>query len=530
MRYLPLVLLLLLGLSHSAQAAPVSYAIIVGNNAPPERGATEEYLQPLHYADDDAIRYYQLFSKIGNARLFSVLDTNTQRRYPQLAALSAPPSLDNLLQAVADYASSMSADRARGDQPIFYFIFSGHGAQDKEGGSFLALEGASLTQDILYDEILARLPSTYSHVIVDACHAGGVVGIRGGFFADEVEGRTKTLSAKESQAILSTRRLARFPQVGVILASSLGQEAHEWSEVESGVFTHELLSGLLGPADVNRDEKIEYTEIQAFVAAANRNIKDPRAVPQIVVRAPKSNQNVALMSLAAVRSQRVLKGEFGKLGHFFLELENGQRYLDAHLSIDAKVSVIVLDSQRVFLRTDTQEAQLPPRKEVFLSDLKWSARRVAAKGSIDAAYRSALFSSPFGATYYQGYVDSIGAIGVSFPLTIAKARAQSLSETSVQKNFAIGLSAVAGLATLTAATTTVVAHNARSDYMDTDLQKPAHEARLRYERYRTVAIAASASALLAGAASWLLWPEAETTLSPSASGAGDYSLFLNVSW
>ena len=56
----------------------------------------------------------------------------------------------------------------------------------------------------------------------------------------------------------------------MILATTLGQQAHEWSAIESGVFTHELLSGLLGAADVNADQRIEYTELQAFIAAANR--------------------------------------------------------------------------------------------------------------------------------------------------------------------------------------------------------------------------------------------------------------------
>ena len=46
------------------------------------------------------------------------------------------------------------------------------------------------------------------------------------------------------------------------------------------MFTHELLSGMLGAADVNGDLVVEYTEVQAFVAAANRDIKDPRAIPR----------------------------------------------------------------------------------------------------------------------------------------------------------------------------------------------------------------------------------------------------------
>jgi len=35
-----------------------------------------------------------------------------------------------------------------------------------------------------------------------------------------------------------------WPTVGVVIATTAGQEAHEWSQLESGVFTHEVISGL----------------------------------------------------------------------------------------------------------------------------------------------------------------------------------------------------------------------------------------------------------------------------------------------
>src|SRR5690606_11272546 len=151
---------------------------------------------------------------------------------------SQPPTPANLRRAVADLRARMAADRASGDEPVFYLAFSGHGARSGDGEAYLALVGGALTQDVLYDEILASLPSRYSHVIVDACHAGGVVGVRGGFFDREVEAETTPVVAADVMGLARSERLARFPQVGVLVATTSGQEAHEWSEIESGVFTH----------------------------------------------------------------------------------------------------------------------------------------------------------------------------------------------------------------------------------------------------------------------------------------------------
>jgi hypothetical protein len=512
-----------------AGAATVTYAIVIGNNDPPTEGAAEQ-LRPLRYADDDAVRYHQLFSAIGKARLLAVLDRETQRRYPGLAATAEPATLENLRRIVRSYGADMAADRRRGDQPVFYFVFSGHGARDRSGAAFLALVDGALTQDVLYDEVIARLPSVYSHLLIDACHAGGVVGVRGDLFAREVEGHTTSVGPDDLLPLLETRRLARFPHVGVILATTLGQEAHEWSEIESGIFTHELISGLLGPADVNQDGVIEYTEVQAYIAAANRGIKDPRAIPQVIAIPPRANQNVALLNLSAFASARVLEGELGRLGHFHVELENGQRYLDAHLARGAPATVILPGDGAAFLRTRTHEARIPPRKLVALGDLQLAARSTRSRGALDRTYRSALFSSEYGRSYYQGYVDSIGAVGVRFPADAVELGGEGPGPPRGNRPLAVGALSLAGGAAVVSGTTAVLAVRAKQDFDATNLQRPAHEAKERYERHRLISIATGVTALAAGAASWWLWPRARAAVIPAASGRGDYALTLEVPW
>jgi len=507
-----------------AAGARVSYAIVIGNNAPPPNG-TSETLQPLRYADDDAIRYYQLFSRFAQTHLLVVADPATQKRYPEIATIGMLPTLANLQRVVADLAIQMQRDRARGDRPILYFAFSGHGARDDHGGAFLALLDAPLTQDVLYD-LIGNLPTEFTHLIVDACNAGGVVGVRGGsgFFAAEANAQTAPTTAAEVTPILEATPLARHPNIGVILATTLGQESHEWSAIESGVFTHELLSGLTGAADVNGDLVIEYTEVQAFVASANRDIKDPRAIPQIIARPPAANLREPLVALRSLSGTHLVRGDAGKLGHFFIELDNGQRYLDAHPDGGATIAIAVPDAVPAYLRTADGEVSLPVRGAIALASLVLGPRAVGSRGSIDDWYQRALFASGFGRAYYQGFVDSTGALGVTFADDRDEARGHARG-----RGPSLVLAGVAGVAAVTAVTAGVLAYSARSDFNATTLQKPAEDAKQRYSRDLPISIAAGAVAVTAGVAAYLLWPRAPVRVTPTAE-AGAYGLGMELSW
>jgi hypothetical protein len=503
----------------------VHYAIVIGNNAPPAGGTTER-LEPLRYADDDAVRYYQLFSRLGEAHLLAVLDATTQRRYVGLAARALPPTAQNLRDLVANLASRMAADRQRGDRPVLYFAFSGHGARDANGDAFLALQDASLTQRALYEDVLGKLPAVFVHVMVDACNAGGVVGVRGGgFFGSEQQAATTRATDADLRPILEATPLGRYPHIGVILATTLGQEAHEWSAIEGGVFTHELLSGLSGAADVNGDRIVEYSEVQAFVASANRDIKDPRAIPQVIAQPPAANRSAVLVAINAMTNVRFVTGDASKLGRFYIELDNGERYLDAHLATTT-ATIAVPAEFTAYLRAGDREATLPARTNVKLGELRLTARAVASRGSIDAEYRDALFASDYGRSYYQGFVDSVGALGVQFADVTARRDATARSQS---KKPALVSAAVAGIAGTTAIVTTALALSAKHDYETTNLQRPAEDARARYDRYLPIAIGSGAVAVAAGALSIYLWPRGTTRLAPASSG-DTYSLGVEMKW
>jgi hypothetical protein len=483
-----------------ALARQVPYAIVIGNNAPP----AGEALTPLRYSDDDAVRFAQLFSQMGaEVRLLSVLDADTQRRYPGTAGRTRPPTLANLSQAVSELAERMTRDRARHDDPVLYFVFSGHGVWNERGPPMLSMLDGGLTQAFLYEQILAQLPATYAHLIVDACHAGAVVGVRGGeTFRQELDARVEPLPAADARALLDGASLRRFPQVGVLIATSPDQEAHEWSRFESGVFSHELLSGLLGGADANGDEQIEYSEAQAFVAAANRQVGDPRAVPRVIAVPPRSNLNVSLVSLRALRGATVLHGELSGLGAFHVELDDGQRLLDAHFAPDSLASIAIPAGAHVFVVRAETEAELIARGgDLDVRLLRFRRRREQPRGSVDADYRAGLFAAPYGAAYYRGFVDSSGGSAVRFDPSVRVEHHDALRlRTPAYALLGLGAAATAG-----SIAAGVLMLQARREFDGTGQQVAAHAAEDRYDRALGASIATGVVAVGTGVAGLVLW-------------------------
>src|SRR6185436_12954850 len=98
-----------------------------------------------------AVRYYELLSQFSRTTLLSTLDDATQKRHAKIASLARVPSLETLRQVFASLGNDMRLDREAGNEPVLYFVFSGHGALAEGGDAFLALSDGRLTQRILFE-------------------------------------------------------------------------------------------------------------------------------------------------------------------------------------------------------------------------------------------------------------------------------------------------------------------------------------------------------------------------------------------
>ena len=99
-------------------------------------------------------------------------------------------------------ALQIARDQARGAEPVVFLTYSGHGGLSEQGEYFLSLTDGPLTRSVLYDEVLEPLKGAEVHLLIDSCHAGGVVGARGAF-DHELDATSVPLPQADKDAWLS---------------------------------------------------------------------------------------------------------------------------------------------------------------------------------------------------------------------------------------------------------------------------------------------------------------------------------------
>jgi hypothetical protein len=386
-----------------AGAEERKYSLVIGYNGAAAVGEEDASASsPLRYADDDALAFYE-FQREGGGRsiLLASPDADTRRRYPDAADAARAPTLEELERGMATLREEMLEDLRAGRQTVFFFFYSGHGVRGREGKGALTLRDGEIDQHMLFDRVLSQAPAEVIHLLVDACHAEAVVRARDG---DE---HTVTLTPADIAASLSQTTLNQYPRVGLVIASSSDGTAHEWDLYQSGVFTHEVISGLRGAADVNGDGRIEYSEIEAFLSAANREVPDPRARLRAIVKAPVVAPRAALADLSSNRASGRLTGITAAADAFYIEDTRGNRLADGRTELGFSMSLALPADQRLFLRRGRDEAELvlKPGTDVSFTELTFRARPIRARGAVENALRAGLFLTGFGPAYYRGYVD-----------------------------------------------------------------------------------------------------------------------------
>ena len=386
-----------------AAPSPV-YALIIANNQ-----SNDPKLAALQFADDDGARYFTALQPLAQqVTLLSVLDEETQRRFPGLAAQTRPPTRRELGDALARLNASMKADREEGKRPVFFFIFTGHGQRGEAGEGSIALLGEQFTRSELFSQVLQPIQASTTHLIIDACDSYFFVNQRG------------SLPVAASQAVavaqfLEERSLDKFPDVGVVLSTSSEQESHEWAAINAGVFSHEVISALLGAADVNSDGKVEYSELRAFVAAANQQVDDPRGKVHMFARPPARDRSAPLSDLTAPSTHAYLLLPSGISGRHWVEDSHGVRLADFNKEADRPLVLALPPRGTFFLRTAAKEARLESREGTLIDagQFAWNPTGIAARGgSLDESFREHLFERAYGPRFYGGFVSSSGEVPV----------------------------------------------------------------------------------------------------------------------
>lgn len=361
--------------SHAPQVAvPTVVALVVGNNA----GDAE--LPTLSYADDDAVRMAGLLRATGaTVELLTRADLDTARQLdtevnglPTMAALS---SSVRRLAAVVERATTATA------ATTLIVYFAGHGDAEQGTGSLL-LEDGRVGYDALR-AVIDEVKASTTHVLLDACNAFFVVHARG------ASGRSWATPSTAGAALSST-----VSDVGVFVSTSAEAQVFEWSQLQGGIFSHVLRSGLRGAADADVDGEITYAELEAFVRLASEGIVNAAYVPQLFARAPQHTSTV--LDVRAVPRRPLPVEHRGRLS---VRDAQGTVLLDVHPEPGFQPSVVLPAGPLLLEGVDVEGVHW----EQLLDDE--SPASVAPGGTArgPATVLQRLFAQPYGPTSLRDF-------------------------------------------------------------------------------------------------------------------------------
>lgn len=379
-----------------AAATTESFVVVIGSSRSDVRGTA-----PLRFADDDAARYYELFSQVSDrVLLLAVLDDETQRRHPDLATTARVPSVANVGAALDAVRGDIKASRARGNTTALYFVYAGHGHLGENREGYLALHDGRFTRADLFAKVMSGTGADTTHVILDACDSYFMVAKRG-------EGG----NAAAIRQLLDAESLDRHPSVGVLVATTTTAEVHEWSAFSAGVFSHEVRSAMVGGGDVDGDRRVTYAEVGAFVAAANARVTDPRGKISVYAVPPRGNHGAALIDWRdASTAASVLDVQLAKPERFHVEDDRGVRVADLFPSASQRFSLVLPRGRTYYARGEGWETRIGATGDaaarIELASLTRTRPEMAGRGSITSSFERGLFAVPFGEGFFEGYVES----------------------------------------------------------------------------------------------------------------------------
>jgi hypothetical protein len=378
-------------------------AIIIGINEP-----FEDSQVVLRYADDDAARFYEILEpQTDDLQLLSVLDRESQDLYPHAAAIAKPPTKKELDDALARAFREGKEAKARGDRAELYFIYTGHGRLHGGEGQ-VKLQDGSLSRTQLTDLLLSTESHDRIHVIVDACNAYYLVAARG------EDGRVTHALDDDFENFVEQHALDKYPRVGVVLSTSGEGATHEWSRYRGGVFSHEVRSALTGAADSNQDGRVDYEELEAFLAAANLSVPVPKGKPQVFVRPPKIEHGAPLVTLMQDLPALALSDDVS--GHYYVEDDRGLRYAELNKAGGHSVKLHLIPRSRYFLmRSDGAEVATfdEPRGTIAIAvALEVKPAPSAERGGEEPP---GAFAEPFGPAFVDGFRAKQRLIDVEAP-------------------------------------------------------------------------------------------------------------------
>ena len=379
-----------------AAADTERYALIVTNNRSLSLGRPD-----LHFADDDGARYARLFGQLfghGNVVLLTEFDAASAQLFADLPARTTAraPTRANLMSAVSRLAQRVARAKQSGAAVEIHLVFAGHGDVER-GQGFIELGDSRLMAADLDTHVIRPLQrADRLHLILDSCNSYFMLNPR------KPGGRRWATSTATTQTLLE-----KYDNVGALISTSAEAVTYEWSEIQSGIFSHEVRSGMRGAADVDADGTITYDELRAFVEVANLSIVNDLYRPKMLANAPAGDntflrlpKSSSMLRLSAAPTHRRLT----------LRDATGVRIIDTHVAAGSGLSVLLPKATSIDVehRTTAPDGRavsnvlhvpaVQATAAVSLGDLPAAAQTTQARGQ--SPLFAALFATPFGPAAY----------------------------------------------------------------------------------------------------------------------------------
>lgn len=221
------------------------WAVIIGV-------ADYKHMPVLRYTDDDAYRMYAFLKSPEGGALSDEQIT---------VLVDEEANKENILSKM-NYIFGKA-----GPNDLVMLYYSGHGLK----GSFLPIDFDGYNNKLMHSEINAIMENSrakYKLLLADACYSGSLFTMRSAEVPDAIQTYYSTLAEAGSGTAL-------------IMSSKSEETSLESSEVRQGVFTHFLMRGLKGEADLDGDKIVNINELFDFVYENVRNYSGNRQSPVI---------------------------------------------------------------------------------------------------------------------------------------------------------------------------------------------------------------------------------------------------------
>ena len=209
------------GLASTAVAAQARFALVIGANVG-EPGEVQ-----LRFAEDDAADLADVLTRLGGV---------PEENMTLLRGRDAP----RVRSVLRHLSARIAAAKAGGAETVLFVYYSGHADAGALHLGSSRLELPALKADV------AATGAQVAVLIVDACRSGALTRVKGGAPAQPFVIQGEDRLASEGTAIITS--------------SAAGEDAQESDQLEGGIFTHHLVTGLRGAADSARDGKVSLSE------------------------------------------------------------------------------------------------------------------------------------------------------------------------------------------------------------------------------------------------------------------------------